>query len=228
MGSSGTAVRNLVQELINQGFYSGAVTSSYTTEVEAAVKAFQTAKGLTVDGVAGSATQHKLFNTVPVGTADGSDMSFVIYPAEKIDWFKGGIQELWPRGANVKVYDVKTGIVWWAHRWAGANHADIEPLTAADTARLCTIYGVSKASDIASKNLWQRRPCLITIGTHTYACSLFGVPHNSGAGDISNNNMNGQICLHFTNSKTHTSKKVDSYHKAAIEYAWQNAPNGHK
>ena len=191
--------------------------------------AFQRAKGLSADGIAGSNTQHALYGTVPKGSANStSDMSMVIYPAEKIDWFKGGIQEMWPRGANAKIYDVKTGIVWWAHRWAGANHADIEPLSASDTARLCQIYGVSKASDIASKNLWQRRPCLITIGTHTYACSLYGVPHNYGAGDISNNNMNGQICLHFTNSKTHTSKKVDSYHKAAIEYAWQNAPNGHK
>ena len=87
---------------------------------------------------------------------------------------------------------------------------------------------MSKASDIANKNLWQRRPCLVTIGSHTYACSLYGVPHNYGAGDITGNNMNGQICMHFTNSKTHTSKKVDSYHKSAIEYAWQNAPNGHK
>ena len=228
VGSSGTAVRNLVQELINQGFYSGAVTSSYTTDVEAAVKAFQTAKGLTVDGIAGSATQHKLFNTVPVGTADGSDMSFVIYPAEKIDWFTGGIQELWPRGANVKVYDVKTGIVWWAHRWAGAYHADIEPLTAADTARLCAIYGVSKPKDIETKNLYQRRPCLVTIGNRTFACALYGIPHNYGAGDISNNNFPGQICMHFTNSKTHGSKIVYYLNTNAIQYAWENAPNGHK
>lgn len=228
LGSSGSAVTKLVQALIAQGYYTGSVTSSYTTAVEAAVRAFQTAKGLNVDGIAGSNTQHLLFGTVPVGTADGSDMRMILYPAEKIDWFKGGIQELWPRGANVKIYDVKTGIVWWAHRWAGGSHADIEPLTAADTARLCAIYGVSKASEIASKNLWQRRPCLVTIGTHTYACSLYGIPHNYGAGDIKNNNMNGQVCLHFTNSKTHSSKKVDSYHAAAIQYAWENAPNGHK
>ena len=228
VGSSGTPVKNLVQALINQGYYTGAVTSSYTTAVEDAVKAFQSAKGLTVDGIAGSATQHKLFNTVPVGTADGSDMSFIIYPAEKIDWFTGGIQELWPRGANVKVYDVKTGIVWWAHRWAGAYHADIEPLTATDTARLCAIYGVSNPQEIVKKDLYQRRPCLITIGNRTFACALYGVPHNYGAGDISNNNFPGQICMHFTNSKTHGSKIVYYLNTQAIEYAWLNAPNGHK
>ena len=228
VGSSGAAVSRLVQGLITQGYYTGSVTSSYTTAVEDAVKAFQAAKGLIVDGIAGSATQHKLFNTVPVGTADGSDMSFVIYPAEKIDWFKGGIQELWPIGANVKVYDVKTGIVWWAHRWAGAYHADIEPLTATDTARLCAIYGVSSPKEIVSKDLYQRRPSLITIGNRTFACALYGVPHNYGAGDINNNNFPGQICMHFTNSKTHGSKIVYYLNTEAIQYAWENAPNGHK
>ena len=226
VGSTGDAVTRLVQALINQGYYTGSVTSTYTTAVEAAVKAFQAAKGLTVDGIAGSATQHNLFGTVPVGTADGSDMRMVIYPAEKIDWFTGGIQELWPRGMNVKVYDVKTGIVWWAHRWAGAYHADIEPLTATDTARLCAIYGVSSPQEIIKKDLWQRRPSLITIGNRTFACSLYGVPH--GTGEISNNNFPGQICMHFTNSKTHNGKSVNSYHTAAIQYAWENAPNGHK
>ena len=85
LGSSGSAVTKLVQALTNQGYYNGPSTSSYTTDVEAAVRAFQTAKSLNVDGIAGSATQHALFGTVPVGTVDGSDMRMVIYPAEKID-----------------------------------------------------------------------------------------------------------------------------------------------
>ena len=151
-----------------------------------------------------------------------------LYPAEKIDWYTGGINELWPRGANYKVYDVKTGIVWWAHRWAGGRHIDAEPLTAADTARLCKCYGVSSSTEIASKNLYQRRPLLVTIGTRTFACSLYGVPHNYPEGDtISTNDFKGQVCIHFSNSRTHDSNKVDSGHESAIEYAWEHAPNGH-
>ena len=124
---------------------------------------------------------------------------------------------------------MKTGIVWWAHRWAGGSHADVEPLTAADSARLCKIYGVSDPDDIAKKNMWQRRPCLVTIGTRTFACSLYGVPHNYPDGDtIATNNFKGQVCIHFTNSKTHGGNKVDSYHAEAIDYAWKNAPNGYK
>ena len=105
-GSSGLAVQNLVAELINQGYYTYTLTSNYTSAVENAVRAFQKAKGLAVDGIAGEQTQHALYNTVPVGTANRSNMSMTLYPAEKIDWYTGGIQELWPRGANVKVYDV--------------------------------------------------------------------------------------------------------------------------
>ena len=220
LGSSGTAVYNLVSELKKQGYYTGSLTSNYTDAVRKAVIAFQTAKGLTVDGIAGSKTQHALYGTVPPGTANTNDLTFSFYPVEKIDWYTGGIQQLWAKGANYKVYDVKTGIVWWAHRWSGASHADIEPLTAADTARLCQIYGVDDAQDIWDKNLWQRRPCLVTIGNRTFACSLMGMPHNPDGDTIDNNNMTGQICMHFTNSKGHDSGKVDSYHQKAIQEAY--------
>ena len=181
-----------------------------------------------VDGIAGKQTQHALFGTVEPGADDYTDYNFQFYPAEKIDWYTGGIQQLWAKGASYKIYDVRTGIVWWARRWAGYSHADIEPVTAADTARLCQIYGVNNAQEIWDKNLWQRRPCLITIGNRTFACSLFGMPHNPDGDTIPDNNMTGQICMHFTNSKGHESGKVDTYHQQAIEYAWQNCPAGHK
>ena len=229
LGSTGTAVTNLTTELKRQGYFSGSVTSKYTSAVESAVKAFQKAKSLTVDGIAGPATQHALYGTVPVGAGSSSNLSMTLYPAEKIDWFKGGINSMWAKGSNYKVYDVKTGIVWWAHRWSGGYHVDAEPLTAADTARLCKCYGVSTAQQIADKNLYQRRPLLVTIGTRTFACSLYGVPHNYPEGDtISTNDFKGQVCIHFTNSWTHAGKKVDSGHTEAIQYAWEHAPNGHK
>ena len=227
LGSTGTAVRALVAELKEQGYYTGAITSSYTSSVEQAIRAFQKAKGLTVDGIAGAETQHKLFDTVPIGSGAGN-LTMTLYPAEKIDWYTGGIQELWRKGENYKIYDVYTGIVWWAHRWSGGAHADIEPLTAADTARLCKMYGVNDAQEIYDKNMWERRPSLVTIDGHTYACSLDGMPHNPDGDTIPNNNMTGQICLHFTNSRGHESGVVSDTHQEAIEYAWNNCPAGKK
>ena len=228
LGSTGDAVKKLVQALKDRGFYSGTVTNKYTSAVESAVRSFQRSANLSVDGIAGAATQHSLYGTVPIGAADTSNLSMTIYPAEKIDWWTGGINELWAKGANYKIFDVKTGIVWWAHRWSGGYHVDAEPLTSADTARLCKAYGVTASSEIASKNLYQRRPCLVTIGNRTFACSLYGVPHDAKDQTIRTNNFNGVLCLHFTNSWTHGSKKVDSLHIEAIQYAYENAPNGHK
>ena len=45
--------------------------------------------------------------------------------------------------------DVKTGISLQVRRWSGGAHADVEPLTAADTAAFCRIYGVTKAQEAA-------------------------------------------------------------------------------
>lgn len=225
-GSSGYRVANLVQELINQGYYTGEVTSNFTDDVYEAVKAFQTANGLTVDGIAGGATQHALYGTMPYGKGDTSNLDFDINPVEKIDWFTGGIQEMIPRGAKFKIYDVKTGIVWWAYRQAGGKHMDIETLTAADSARLCEIYGVKNLQQIVDDNKWQRRPSLVTIGTRTFACSLDGMQH--GSDTIANNGMDGQVCLHFTNSEGHSSGVVSTSHAEAIEYAYNHCPAGKK
>lgn len=228
LGSEGIAVENLVRELKNQGYYFGSITNNFNSAVEAAVRTFQVAMDLNVDGIAGNDTQHALFHTVPIGQGDHSNLTMDIYPAEKIDWYTGGIDVLWSRGSNFKVMDVQTGLVWWAHRWAGGLHVDAEPLTAADTAVICEMYGVDNADQILASTHWQRRPSLVTIGTRTFACSLYGVPHNPDGDTISDNNFTGQVCIFFTNSKTHDSRKVDGLHTEAIEYAWQNAPNGHK
>lgn len=223
VGSSGTAVTELVTELKNQGYYTGSITSSYTTAVQSAVIAFQRAKGLEVDGIAGPNTQHTLFNTVPVGT--GGEPNFIMYPCEKIDWYTGGIQTLWAKGKVAVIKDVKTGHTMNVYRWSGGYHADVEPLTAADTARMCKMYGVSSADQIESKNLYQRRPIWVTIGGRTFAASMFGFPHNYPEGDtIANNDFRGQFCIHFINSKTHIGNRVDEEHQQAIADAYNAAP----
>lgn len=226
LGSSGTEVKNLVTELKKQGYYTGTVTDQFNTTVENAVKAFQKAKGINQDGIATEELQHELFGTVP--HSGGKYNGMTLYRAEKIDWFTGGIQELWPKGKTFKIYDVKTGEVWKAYRWSGFNHVDAEPYTAEDTATLCRMYGVSNAKEIATKDLWQRRPSLVTIEGHTYACSLYGEPHNLKGNTIKNNNFDGQLCIHFTNSRTSDTNVVNGWHQEAIQYAWEHCPEGHK
>lgn len=69
MGSRGTEVRNIQTRLKNWGYYSGTVDGIYGTKTRDAVKKFQKANGLTVDGIAGKATLEKI--GLPTGSSSG-------------------------------------------------------------------------------------------------------------------------------------------------------------
>lgn len=228
LGSTGEAVTKLQNRLIDLGYLpAGSANGTYGSTTAEAIKKYQTDYNLTVDGIAGSLTQHSLYGTVETGYYEnqgGSSTSVTLYKPELIDWYTGGIQSIFYRGCVATVTDVKTGISFKVKRWAGGDHADVEPLTAADTAAMCKIYGVSTAQQISDKNLWQRRSLLVTINGHSYCASMYGIPHNYPAGDtIPDNDFNGQFCIHFVNSKTHASDKVDKDHQDAIMYAYNNA-----
>ncbi len=55
-GSTGTEVRQIQTALKKQGYYTGSVDGVFGSQTQAAVRKFQAAKGLTVDGICGSAT----------------------------------------------------------------------------------------------------------------------------------------------------------------------------
>ena len=62
-GSRGNSVTQLQQRLISLHYLTGSADGIYGTGTESAVKAFQKANGLTADGIAGSATQKKLYSS---------------------------------------------------------------------------------------------------------------------------------------------------------------------
>jgi peptidoglycan hydrolase-like protein with peptidoglycan-binding domain len=230
LGSTGEDVTRLQLELNRLGYLlSGYITGTYNSQTVTAVKAYQKANGLFIDGIAGNNTQHKMYNTVPEDTYNPDGQGTVnptIYPMELVDWYRGDINSFWGRGETAIMTDVKTRISLRIKRWAGAYHVDGEPLTSADSAALCSIYGVKKTQEILEKNLYQRRPVWITLKGRSFAASLYGVPHNYPAGDtIAGNDFNGQLCIHFLNSKTHGSGNVDADHMKAIQEAYNAAPS---
>ena len=217
-GSTGESVTQLQQALFEQGYLSAEdVTGEYTTATMQAVITFQMDHSLTADGIAGQMTQSALYGT--------KSYDATLYPVEKSNWYTGTIQHVWTKGTVAVITDVYTGLSFRARRLGGGYHADVEPLTAADSAVMCQIYGVSSTEDILSNKHWQRRPLWVTVGGHTYAASMYGVPHNYPDGDsIPDNNFSGQFCVHFVNSRVHRTGDVDAYHQQAIQYAYTHAP----
>ncbi|MBQ6173236.1 MAG: peptidoglycan-binding protein [Clostridia bacterium] len=62
-GSTGSAVVKLQTALKAASYYSGAITGYFSLETELAVRNFQTANNLKVDGIAGQQTQSLLYGT---------------------------------------------------------------------------------------------------------------------------------------------------------------------
>lgn len=69
LGYTGADVLSVQQRLTQLGYYTGSLDSYYGNAVIAAVKAFQQRNGLSVDGLAGRATNACLFSAQAVGAA---------------------------------------------------------------------------------------------------------------------------------------------------------------
>ncbi len=202
-GDSGSDVKKLQLALQILGYYSGKLDGSYGDATAKAVSAYQKAAGLTVDGVAGSKTLNRLFSTGATSIK-----------TESLDWFEGNNASVIPKGATFYIKDCKTGEVFACKRWSGGYHLDAEPLTTTDTSIMSKIYGGSWS--------WDRRAILVYYRGHVYAASMNGMPH--GTQTILDNDFEGQFCIHFLNSTTHGSQKVDPDHqgcvKKALGYTW--------
>lgn len=69
-GTSGPAVEDLQKKLLAAGFDPGPLDGSFGPKTQAAVRAFQTAKGIGVDGVVGPETRATLLSQPAPGPAD--------------------------------------------------------------------------------------------------------------------------------------------------------------
>ncbi|MBO8158662.1 peptidoglycan-binding protein [Thermosyntropha sp.] len=141
---------------------------------------------------------------IPVSEIKLPSRAGLRYP-EAADWWTV-VQYAFPRGSVATVTDVETGISYKVLRKGGTNHADCEPLTAADTAKMKKIYGGQWS--------WARRAIIVSVNGRVFAASQNGMPH--GSQTIYNNNFNGHFCIHFKNSRTHGTNRVDEAHQAAV------------
>lgn len=129
---------------------------------------------------------------------------------QKYDWWKTA-RYMFKRNEVAKVTDVDTGLSFYVKRKGGVNHADVEPLTAADTAIMKKIY--------KGRWSWIRRAIVVTIDGRKVAASMNGMPH--GFQNNYRNKFNGHHCIHFYKSRTHIGNRKDSAHQAMVNKAYR-------
>ena len=230
VGSTGEQVTYMTRRLKELGYLSGSETDIYSSSVAEAVRWFQNSNGLDTDGIAGPLTLKKLYSDSVIDAngsmngnsdepleVDGTPVKPSLSAVKSVDFFSTSGSKYFDRksgtfcdGAYATVTDVATGISYRVKRVGGYNHTDVEPATAFDTWQMYRIYGKEWS--------WTRHAVLVTLsdGT-TLAGSANGMPH--GESHVSDNNMNGHTCIHFLNSRTHGTDKVDAAHQSAIKTA---------
>ena len=223
-GSRGNEVIQIQTELKKLGYFKYHTATGYfgsiTTE---AVRNFQAAKGLKVDGIVGPATIRALLGNKDTVTTSASTQG-------ALDWWTQ-VQYIFPRGGDALVTDVDTGKSFHIRRTFGRNHADIEPLTKQDTEVIKSIWnGFS----------WERRAVVVSIGNYKIAGSMTAMPHagidgapglatvNNRSGGygrgtnldlVKNNGIDGHMDIHFLNSRTHGTNMVQKVHQDMVQKA---------
>lgn len=247
ISSNDMSIKEIQTALKKLGYYTGTVDGITGSKTEAAIQKFQKANKLTADGVVGTTTKNKLVaaassssTTKNVSTTTASDTTKKTTSTAAASKSKGGIElldwwgqasKLFKIGSTATVTDTKTGKTFKIVRTYGTNHADVEALTAKDSQTIKDIWGGWS---------WTRRPVIIQVNDRKIAASMAAMPHagldnkpantyvsqRSGGyargmnlDKIKNNGMSGHVDVHFLNSKTHGTNKVDPKHQAAVKQA---------
>lgn len=126
-----------------------------------------------------------------------------------LDWFET-VNSIFPKFTDTRVLDIQTKTIYVVQRTGGYNHADVEPIDKENKDKFLSVYKGNWS--------WARRPVLVEINGMWVAGSINGMPH--GYSLITDNDQDGHTCIHFLNSKTHGTKKVDAAHQNAVEKAY--------
>lgn len=112
-----------------------------------------------------------------------------------------------PQDSEFEIVDLQSGQSFIAMRTGGENHADIEPKSETDVQLLKQFTTWT----------WTRRPVLVKLNDFAYLpASLAPYPHGFCQMQTS---INGHMCLHFKNSKTHGTNRQDEQHQKCVQKA---------
>ena len=234
-GSTGAEVRSLQTKLIDLGYLTGKADGVFGRKTMDAVIAFQRANKLKADGIAGAKTLSQLEQKskaasptakpaaastptpapVPVQAPGASEAlagrpsaSRVIYA----NWYTTA-KNVCKQYPYCTVYDFSTGISWQVHIFSVGAHADFEPVTANDTARMLRAFGGQQTWN--PKAVW-----VVFADGSVYMASTHDSPH--GTSHITDNNFSGHSCLHFPRTQEQVSA-IGPYatsHQETIDKGW--------
>ena len=139
--------------LYNLGYYTGSLDGTYGSGTQSAVRNFQRAAKITVDGSCGAKTWTALQTALGGGSSSGGSSGGstggitvtnfgTVNKVVKGTWDYGDNGgDLFPKSTYATVMDIETGKVFRIYRWSGASHADCVPASLNDTKTMCEIVG---------------------------------------------------------------------------------------
>ncbi len=225
-GDISDAVKSMQQRLIELGYLSGKADGKFGVQTYTALLAFQKANNLTVDGMAGTKTLNKLNSSAAIsssGTAQAAatptinpNASASYVPTASSVRYANWYTEVKARCKlypYATVYDFSTGISWQVHMFSLGAHADCEPLTASDTAKMEKALG---------GNTWNPKAVWVVFADgRVYMASIHSMPH--GVQHRTDNNFNGHICIHFprTDAQVAAIGPYATSHQKVIDAGWK-------
>lgn len=232
-GSTGAAVQALQARLIALGYLSGKADGVFGQKTTAAVAAFQKANKLTADGIAGKLTLAKISGSSAVSASTQAPATVTAAPSTTTitpsavaaltgtpraasviyaNWYTK-IKAVAKQYPYVTVYDYATGISWQIHIFSVGAHADFEPVTANDTARMRRAFG--------GETTWTPKPVWAVFSNgQVYMASVHDTPH--GVNHTTDNDFDGHACLHFPRTQEQVTS-IGPYatsHQEAIDKGW--------
>ncbi len=214
-GETSDNVILLQMRLRDLGYYDYKTTGYFGEFTYEALRDFQKNNDLSSDGVAGQKTLDLMYSN----DAKRKSVEPLIKPANTVstshvrygqlkDWDKW-VRSRFSRDTRLKkakVIDFNTGKTYMVVAVGGHKHADVEPATKKDTAVLKSTFGGEWS--------WDRRAVIVYISGIWVAGSINGMPH--GYETVSGNGMDGQVCIHFLNSRNHIHNMRDPTHQAQV------------
>ena len=221
-GDASDAVKELQERLIQLGYLAGEADGKFGVGTYRALQAFQRANGLKTDGIAGVNTRNLLNSTSAIGAnkpnvtpAPSASTTTTKPNASQVRygmWYTEvrARAKLYPYAT---IYDFSTGISWQVHMFSLGAHADAEPLTAADTAKMERAFG---------GNTWNPKAVWVIFGDgRVYMASTHSMPH--APQHRTDNGFDGHFCIHFprTASQVASIGPYATSHQKSVDAGWK-------